>query len=73
MVHLPEGKGYIFFSRSCKLAHGTQPSPVQYFGGAIYPWVNGHDVKRKSPYVAEVKNEWTYTSTYGFMAYINTY
>jgi len=26
MVRLPEGKGYIFLSRSCRLAQGTQPS-----------------------------------------------
>jgi hypothetical protein len=70
-----KGKVVFSFSDPANWHMGPTHPPVQYFGGAVYPWVNGHDLKRKSPYVAEVKNEWSYTftSTYGFMTYTNAY
>jgi len=58
-----KGKVIFSFPDSANWHRGHTHPTVQYFGGAVY-------VKRKSPYVAEVKNEWSYTftSTYGFMA-----
>jgi hypothetical protein len=49
-------KVFFSFPDNAYWHRGPTHPPFQYFGGAVYPWVNDHDVKRKSSNVTEVKN-----------------
>jgi len=68
--------GFFIFPRTLKpVVVPTQP-PIQYLLG-LYPSVGkwpGPDVDRLPQHGAEVKNEWSYTSTplYIFMAWTET-